>query len=122
MALPVQHELGADHLHHLAAGGLCQLLRRETGVILDIVLQNPALDEFPGLQRIVGLLDEVLPDAILADVDDGVDGVGQPSQLGSLFACQFHKIPFDRSFLIVQSILPEAAGLPAFLLDGYFFK
>ena len=48
--------------------------------------------------------------------------LASPSQLGSLFACQFHKIPFDRSFLIVQSILPEAAGLPAFLLDGYFFK
>ena len=36
------------------------------------------------------LLDEVLPDAVLADVDDGVDVVGQAPQLGSLFACQFH--------------------------------
>ncbi len=53
------------------------------------VLQHPALDELPGLQGVVGLLDQVVPDAVLSHDENGVDAVGQAPQLGPLFACQF---------------------------------
>ena len=96
MGLPVQHELGADDLDHLAAGGLGQFLRRQTGVVFDVVVQDLALDELPGLQGIVGLLDQVFADAVLADVDNGVDAVCQAPKLGALLACQFRKCsPID---------------------------
>ena len=56
------------------------------------VFQHPALTQLPGLQRVVGLLDQVVADAVLAHDENGVDVVGQASQLGPLFACQFHVI------------------------------
>ena len=87
--LAVEHELGPDDLDLLAAGPLRQL---PAGLpcCQHGVLQHPALDDLPGLQGVVGLLDQVVADALLADVDDGVDAVGNAPQLGPLFTGQFH--------------------------------
>ena len=92
MALAVEHEFGADDLHHLAAGGLCQRLGRQTGVKFNVVVQDAALDQLPRLQGVVRLGDEVFTDAVLADLEDGVDGVCKAPKLGPLLACQFHGV------------------------------
>ena len=76
----------------LAAEELAKATRSGAGVVFDVVVQHPALDELPGLQGVVRLLHQVLADAVLADMDDGVDAVGKTPQLGPLFACQFHLI------------------------------
>ena len=59
MTLTIEYKLCSDHLYYLAAGSLSQSLGSGTGVIFDIILQNPALDEFPRLQGVVGLFNEV---------------------------------------------------------------
>ena len=98
MGLPVQYKFRTDDLHHLAAGSRRQLLCRKACIILNIVFKDTALDELPGLQRIIGLLDEVFADSVLPHMDDGVDGVGQSAKLCPLLACQFHKNPFIGPF------------------------
>ena len=47
--------------------------------------QYPALDELPGLQGVVSLLHQIVPDVLFPDDDHRVDGVGQGPQLGPLF-------------------------------------
>ena len=42
---------------------------------------------------VVGLLHQVVPDAVLAHVQDGVNAVGQTPELGPLLACQFFHRP-----------------------------
>ena len=72
-------------MHHLAAGGHRQLLRRLPGG-QQRILQHPALDELPGLQRVVDLLDQIVADSVLAHMDDGVQIGGQGPQLRALLA------------------------------------
>ena len=50
------------------------------------VFEHAALDELTRLQRVVRLLDEVVADAVLADVDDHVEVIGKAAQIRALFA------------------------------------
>ena len=50
------------------------------------VFEHAALDELTRLQRVVRLLDEVVADAVLADVNDHVEVIGKAAQIRALFA------------------------------------
>lgn len=50
------------------------------------VFQHPALDELARFERVVCLLDEVFADAVLADVNDHIEFIGEAAQICALFA------------------------------------
>ena len=72
-------------LHRLGVHAGAQLVQRLAGGELAALLHG-ALDQLARLQRVVGLLDGVVGDAFLADVEDGVEGVGHAAKAGALFA------------------------------------
>lgn len=85
MTWTIQHKFCSDHLDHFAPGQGSQSLRRLPGRH-EGVFQHPALNELPGLQGVVCLLDQIIPDSVFPHNEDGIDAVGQSTQLGALFA------------------------------------
>ena len=81
----VEHEFRADDLHLLAARQGAQLVARLARGE-HAVFKHAALDELTRLQRVVRLLDEVVADAVLADVNDHVEVIGKAAQIRALFA------------------------------------
>jgi len=66
-----RHEGGGQHL-----------------AILRAALENPDLDQLMGLEGLVHGRDQGITDALLADLDDGREGVGEGAQEAALAAAQ----------------------------------
>ena len=62
-------------------------------------LLHAALDEFPGFQGVVGGLNGTASDSVLADIENGVNGVGHAAEHGALLACD-HNIPDSFMYLV----------------------
>ena len=51
-------------------------------------LTAQVVEELPDGNRLVRLGDDIVGDAVLADLEDGVDRIGKAAQGGALFTCQ----------------------------------
>ena len=85
----VHHKAAADALHGLSAELCAQLIQGLLGG-QGAVLLDGALDDLAGLQRVAGLLDGAGDDAVLADVEDGLHGVGHGAEVSALLAGHGH--------------------------------
>lgn len=87
--LAIQREATADHLHDVGTGALGELLgcltAGEVGAVLD-----RALDELVRLEALLGLGDHAVVDVAAADVDDGLEVMGEAAKLTDLFAGKCH--------------------------------
>ena len=81
----VHHKAAADALHGFGLQLLAQLNQGLPGAE-GAALLHGAFDELAGFQGIAGLLDGTGDDAILANLEDGLHGVGHRTKVCTLFA------------------------------------
>ena len=84
----IQHQLGANALDGLGIHFFTQLLAGFPGGE-GAALLHGALDQLPGFQGIPGGLAGVFGDAILADIEDGGQGIAHGAQERALLAVEF---------------------------------
>ena len=75
-----------------------------------ILAWHLTLDEFPGGECIVHLLDEILRNSLFAHLQNGLGTVCQTAQIGSLLACQHLLFSFSLGF--VTRISPLSTRRP----------
>ena len=71
MALSIKYKFGPNDLHAFASGAFGQLLAGLPGGEHG-ALQHPAFDELPGLQGLIGLLHQIVSNAVLSDLHNRV--------------------------------------------------